>query len=78
MNEAPDPANILLLLEEVSFFSLPSLVLLSHPYCSMLGASLVSSPFLLGLGIDVALPAMLFLCKGLVAECYPRSQDWFM
>ena len=35
------------------------LILHSHPYPSLLGASLVSSLFLLGLGNDVALPVTL-------------------
>ena len=58
----------------------PSLFLLSCP-CpfSMLGASLcIKSLLILGLGIDVALPATLSCAGVFVAECCPRLLKLFV
>ena len=48
------------------------------PLPSMLGASLVSSLFLLGLKIDVALPATLCYAVVFVAEYCPRLLELFV
>ena len=53
------------------------LILISQPYPSMWGAPLVSGHFFLGLGKDVAMPAMLSYGGRLVAECCPIMQGWF-
>ena len=62
----------------LDYFYLPSLILLSHPYPSMLGGSLVSSLFLLGLGIDVALRATLSYAWVFVAVCCPGLLELFV
>ena len=48
--------------------------LLSNPYPSVMGASLVSSLFSLGLGINIALPATLSSAGVFVAEGCPWLQ----